>query len=132
MCNYRTVRCSIRDTANMKIKAASIDMPQIVEEMFWLAYQASRVVGMGILQARNDATKADVLASLATVYGNGLHADYVYGRMMKLLIRLSDDGKQIEVPDMVPMYDYQSWCFRYPTYDDLFNAAFASYKKVTA
>ena len=116
----------------MRIKAALDDMPLVVEEMFWLAYKASQVIGMGYMQARDEATKAEVMSSTAAIAGNAYYADYVFGRMMKLMLRLSADGKQLEVPDTVPMFDYQSWCFRYPTYNDLFNAAFASYKKVTA
>ena len=110
----------------MKIDAALTDMPLVVEEMFWLAYQASHVVGMGIMQSRNDATKAEIV--LAVHAG---HADYVFGRQMKLMLRLSADGKQLEVPDAVPVFDYQSWCFRYPTYENLFYAAFATYKGKT-
>jgi len=116
----------------MKIDAALTDMKSVVEEMFWLAYQASHVVGMGLMQSRNNATKAEIVLAVRALNGNAFYADYVYGRMMKLMLRLSDDGKQLEVPDTVPVFDYQSWCFRYPTYKDLFYAAFASYKTVTA
>lgn len=113
------------------IKAALEDMPLIVAEMFWLAYQAAHVVGMGIMQARSNATKEEVQGDI-WLSATGYHADYVFGRMVKLTIKLNHDRNQIEVPDTVPMYDYQSWCYRYPTYQDLFNAAFASYKKAAS
>lgn len=113
----------------MKLKAAFEDMPLIVDQMFWLAYQASQVIGMGHLQARNQTTKVEVLAELSLPSPGYKYADYIFGRMMKMYVLLTDGDTRAEVPDAVPMYDYQSWCFRYPTYEDLFHTALATYKK---
>lgn len=103
----------------------SVEKPRAVdEEAFWLAYQASSVVGMGHLQSRRGATKGDVLAAIPFEERDGktvAHADYVMGRMMKLGIGVTASG--IEVSDFAPRADYQSWCYAYPTNAALIEAA---------
>lgn len=47
--------------------------------------------------------------------------DYVFGRMMKLYFTV--EGDTIKHSDGKPRSDYQAWCGKYPTYDELFSAA---------
>jgi hypothetical protein len=108
----------------------------LLKRIFYLAYQASSVVGKGILQEQHGATEEDVWQNILTAgdYPGNHHlrrqeqgmydADYVFGRMMKLYIKVTDDG--IELPDKEPKRMYQAWCVTYPTYQALLDAAKAS------
>ena len=49
-----------------------------------------------------------------------IDCDYVFGRMMKLRFRV--EGNKISHPDHQPRADYQAWCYKYPTFDSLFDA----------
>jgi hypothetical protein len=102
----------------------------VAEEMFWLAWNAcGGPLGMGVFQNKPGATKAEVLDN---IYRRGdylnaegtAYADYVFGRMMKLGIKVTPDF--IEVNDSKPTWDYQAWCTMYPDYESLFNAAVQS------
>lgn len=55
------------------------------------------------------------------------HADYVFGRMMKLMIQW--DETSVTVNDTSPRHDYQSWCYQYTTYQGLIEAAIESLTK---
>lgn len=103
---------------------------KIAKRMCWLAWQASQVMGMGVLQ--NRSMTEDQVWSAATGGPGGdypiphgsvseVNADYVAGRMMKLRLKLSYEG--VTVSDAPPRSDYQSWCKTYPTYDALIVAA---------
>ncbi len=117
----------------------------IVKRMFWLAYQAcGRAAGMGVWQARSDATEEAVWQNvrLAADYGPGAdrimrsnepgeaYGDYVFGRMMKLGVKWTEH--EVELRDTEPRADYQSWCRVYPTYDKLAIAALESLTAVPA
>jgi len=104
----------------------------VTKEMYWLAWQASSVVGLGILQDNPSATSDDiwmiVTGGMAVDYSgpstdNPLrpYGDYVFGRMMKL--RLEIIGNEIMYGGMEPRPDYQSWCVKYPTIQSLFDQA---------
>ncbi len=67
--------------------------PAIAKRAVWLAYQAARIHGMGRLQAIDDATENSVWRNeieAGDYPGNfrppegEVHADYVFGRMLKL------------------------------------------------
>ena len=103
--------------------------------MFWLAYKAAaRPTGLGVLQARNDATEEDVWrnavssgdystnpnSSKSKPYG-----DYVFGRMLKLGLDLSMRDC-VGTPQDTPRHDYQTWSYEYPTYAALLQAAIDS------
>lgn len=96
-----------------------VQNPEVVaKRAFFLAYQASHVVGMGFLQAEQGVTEAEITSH---VRDNKLYGDYVFGRMMKL--RLEWNHEAVIVPDSVPHPEYQSWCSVYPTYASLIDAA---------
>lgn len=114
---------------------------ELVKEIYWLAWQASRVYGMGYLQDHPTATREDIWNNVATkgdyTVGDGLpskgvknseaHADYVFGRMMKLFLRWKDG--RIECPSTLPDREYQSWATTYTSYPMLVNAAIMSLTK---
>jgi hypothetical protein len=113
------------------------DNPKAVaSRMIYLAWKASRLQGLGFLQDQGDQTEEQVFAQ---AYHRGdypggrdfmggspdeVSSDYVFGRMVKLYMKVHPDG--IEVRDDTPSPDHQSWCHAYPTYDMLFAEAKAS------
>lgn len=112
----------------------------LAKRVFWLAYQASGgPSGMGIFQARNNATEEDVWDNVCTAgdYPHGQnvpgfiepkrpYADYVFGRMMKVGLTLTEDS--VEIQDRLATHDYQSWARKYPYFSDLLIAAVDSLK----
>lgn len=99
----------------------------LAKRMFFLAYEASQVVGMGILQARNKVTEDQVFGSLWKRSYRELpnyYGDYIFGRMVKLNIEVGKDF--IVVDDGNPRTAYQSWAFLYPAYQDLATEAAVS------
>jgi hypothetical protein len=106
----------------------------VAKRAFWLAWQAcGGPLGMGFLQDNPDATEEDVWANVQS-YGDypatpargagEVYGDYVFGRMMKLGLRFSTDTVGTDYPDE-PTPDYQGWCIKYPTHEDLIEAAIA-------
>lgn len=102
----------------------------VAQEAMWLAWQASGVVGMGVLQDKPGAQRAEVIAHTfrpQSEYAkkNDLplegSADYVFGRMMKTHFRIKDNV--LSYSDGEPRGDYQSWSYKYRTYDALIDAA---------
>ena len=103
----------------------------VMKEALWLAWVAAGGPrGMGFLQDFPEADKEAVWNNAVNAgdypmkqnLGDDLHADYVFGRMIKLNIwRKRPDA--IEISDSPPRSDYQSWCHAYKTYADLFDAA---------
>lgn len=104
---------------------------QVAQEAMWLAWTAAgRPSGMGILQ---DNPGADKNAVWNRAFNKGdysgrlgmkphqVYADYVFGRMLKLIFSIK--GDTISVPDSEPQCDYQGWCWKYKTYNALFDAA---------
>lgn len=116
------------------------DAESVAREAFWLAWLAcGKPMGMGVLQDHPGATKEQVSANVESRgdYPGGtamlprkpgeLYGDYVFGRMMKLMIGFDDHG--VTVRSDAPKPDYQSWCRKYPTYQALIEAAIASLAK---
>jgi len=101
---------------------------KITKRAFFLAYRAAQVVGMGALQARDNATEDEVWGQVCPLKpGTKMaYGDYVFGRMMKLTLRWNDGGQVQSITPMAPKPDYQSWCEKYPEYEDLIAAAAAS------
>lgn len=98
----------------------------------WIAAGGSQ--GIGFLQDKPSATKEDVWDNACNMGDypgasrgtNGrINADYVFGRMLKLYFKMPS-ATSIDVPENKPRYDYQSWCGKYKSYADLFDAAEAS------
>lgn len=122
----------------MKINTSPLSGEIVAKRMCFLAYEAcGGPVGMGFLQARGDATEADVWQNIvnmgdypgASLPRNGkLNADYVFGRMMKL--RFSYDQDSVTVPDITPDRAYQRWSrkWEYPTYEALVEDAIKTLK----
>ena len=114
----------------MKIELDAEIIDEVLKEAFWLAWMASQTFGAGRLQANPEATKDDVWTNIIE-HGDypgpsrtpeGVYnADYVFGRMMKLVIWKDAGG--IKVRDERLDLSYQSWCYVYPTYEALISAA---------
>lgn len=101
----------------MEIELSKNVKPEdVASKAMFLAYKASRVVGMGHFQAREGVTESDVWEAVTDV-GNLARADYVFGRMMKLTLRWTKNA--ISFPDGDCAHDYQSWCLKYPTFENL-------------
>lgn len=114
------------------MKRFDCDNPlEVAKVAIWLAWTASEILGMGLLKRKDDATPEELWA-LAT--GQAIHdypvprgseqeivCDYVYGRMMKLTLRIGDGF--IEYPDAEPVADYQSWSDIFSTYEELLTIA---------
>lgn len=117
----------------MMMKTGELTGEQVAKEMVWLAWQAcGGPLGLGVLQNRPDATKDDVWknATRAGDYSGSrfkrgsageVCADYVFGRMMKLYFRYGDNW--VEIRDAEPRPDYQAWCSKYASYEELVGAA---------
>ena len=112
----------------MKFKPENSE--EFLKKLFYNAYLASRVAGMGWLQAK-DAVSIDAVWDV--IVNKGGHdcggfkrhtghfsADYVFGRMMKLYIRQTNEGV-FEINDSV-RFDYQSWCGKYRTVKELLDS----------
>jgi len=106
---------------------------EIAKEALWLAWNAcGSPYGMGMLQDNPNAEKEDVWKN---AYNKGdypggrsferndaqVSADYVFGRMMKLYFKLTEDT--LDIPEDECRSDYQSWCTKYPSYKFLFEKA---------
>jgi hypothetical protein len=104
---------------------------ELAKEIFWLAWQAcGSPSGMGFLQNNPGATRDKVWNNIINAGDydgpphfepNKPYADYVFGRMMKFDITINKDS--IEIVDKELRPDYQSWCRKYNTINDLVNAA---------
>lgn len=104
---------------------------EVLKEAVWLAWQATEgFKGAGFFQDRPTATKDEVFSR---AFNEGdycarfskdkhLHADYVFGRMLKLRVTRPTPNV-LEFSDDVPRPDYQSWSHKYGTYVALFDAA---------
>lgn len=96
---------------------------KVAKRFFYLAYLASGVFGMGMLQARENATEDEVYNNIRTrgdypripgdVIEDRPSADYVFGRMMKVSCTIKEDGIEISESKLDP--SYQSWATTYKT-----------------
>lgn len=108
----------------------------VAKEAVFLAWRAcGGPLGMGVFQDRGPGQSKDAVWNQAYhqlnyASHNGrpedVHADYVFGRMMKLYFKV--DGTAINHSDSECRRDYQAWCGKYPTYAELFDAAEQSVK----
>jgi len=105
-----------------------------LKNMFFLAYEAcGGTTGMGFMQSNPDATADEVFENIcnhgdysgigADIDDSRLSADYVFGRMMKLSVEISD--KTVTLPDMKPEVCRQGWAMKYKSYKSLAKAAMA-------
>jgi len=108
-----------------------VDYPlKTVQEAFWLAYKAAKSRGMGVLQRKEDADRSDVFENVLmegdypgdpTNEPGEFNGDYVFGRMLKLTIRIQDGSVYVPKSDVDP--SYQSWASTYDSYRDLIECA---------
>jgi len=122
----------------MKFKAEGFSGEQLAKRIFFLAYEAcGGPRGMRVFQA--DVNEEMVWNN---VRGQGdypmsfdrpghPYGDYVFGRMMKLGFAVYSDSVEM-LDDHIPLEDYQSWCVKYPTSEDLAKAAIESLCKSSA
>ena len=101
---------------------------EVANRAVYLAWKASQVLGMGILQDSGDLPEDEVLEHVgrgadnaSPTKINSIYCDYVFGRMMKLSLYIRPD--HILYGDGKISGDYQSWCWKYPTYESLLSAA---------
>ena len=107
------------------------DLNTFLRAFFFLAYRAAGgATGMGTFQARSDVTPAQVLDNVRNSgdypgesqnTDEHIHADYVFGRMLKVGLRV--EGDEIIVASGEARPDYQGWARTYPKYEDLVKAA---------
>lgn len=103
---------------------------ELAKEVFWLAWKSSKTLGMGFLRDDSMATKDDVWHNIVGQEdypcnirtSDIFYADYVFGRMMKLGIKVENNG--ITIRDGELRSDYQSWCNTYPTIEELVSTAY--------
>ncbi|GAH75852.1 unnamed protein product, partial [marine sediment metagenome] len=117
----------------MKITVEQTRFWPFAKRIMWLAWQAcGGPLGMGFLQDRPTATEEEVWENVASCgdYPHGkdipgyrrpgeVHADYVFGRMMKLTLKFHDNA--IEISDGWNR-DYQAFCGKYPNAKALLDA----------
>lgn len=109
---------------------------QVVKRIVYLAWERSQVIGMGVLQDKGSMPEDEVWRkvgrggdSFGNVRPNHVYCDYVFGRMMKLMVRWGEGYVELPSDEEKPTHpEYQSWCGRYPTYQSLFDAAVESLK----
>jgi len=119
------------DLENADMKIITNDPTALAKRAFWLAWQAClKPTGMGVLQDTPLASEEDVWSRVTGGGDNGLprgsrfhelYADYIFGRMMKCDLAITEDG--VEIPTTKPRHDYQGWCWAYETYENLIQAA---------
>lgn len=103
---------------------------EVLKQAVWLAWQAAGgPIGNGYIEDEPGADREAVwrYASTDGYYflrevTDRVEADYVFGRMLKLLVR-RPTPTTIEYPDVALTRDAQAWSNWYPTYTALFDAA---------
>ena len=102
----------------------------IVRRMFWLAWNAcGSPQGMGVLQDNPIATEEGVWDNVCNCGDypgppqntDGYSGDYVFGRMVKLFVRV--EGNTITLHDTKPNPSYQGWAHAFETYGQLLTRA---------
>lgn len=83
------------------------------------AISASRPMGMGYLHYK----PGEIAASAVHLTGFGVEVDYYQGRMVKLYIARLEDGLWEFRGFKAPHPEYQSWCAKYPSYEELLGSA---------
>jgi hypothetical protein len=97
---------------------------ETARRMLRLAYDASRAVGMGFLAARDRVTDAELWTDATYARPDGVNADYLFGRMMKLRFTFGPDW--VDGSDGAYSRDYQSFAGKYPDFASLAAAAGAT------
>jgi hypothetical protein len=123
----------------MKYSTSVYAGERVARRMVFLAWKAcGGSIGMGVLQDRGEQDEDAVWRQaygrwdypggreLRGLAEGEVEADYVFGRMMKLVLKFGPDWVETRNDDFPPRPDYQSWCRQYPTYKALFDAAVAS------
>ena len=122
----------------MIISVPNNQIEPLMKRMFFLAWKAcGGPEGMGWLQDRGPIESEESVwnniqnsgdypgrnSHLINKDPTRIHADYVFGRMMKMLLIYKDDQLSFYDNELSP--DYESWCTKYPSYEDLAKAAAA-------
>ncbi len=92
----------------------------LARRIFWLAYEASIPMGLGVLHYTDKETE-DTVWKHASKRDGFVSGDYIFGRMMKIGITWDNEKLNVTPSRLSP--DYQSWCARYPTVGALVTAA---------
>ena len=107
------------------------NIERLVKRFFFLAYNASGIMGMGMFQARDNQTEDQIWDSVHNDKWNTRkgepYGDYIFGRMVKTGCKY--DETSMTVVDRQPTADYQSWVRQYPSYEALLSAAISSVEK---
>lgn len=99
----------------LQFKATNDQVKQIAIN----AIKASAPMGMGFLSfSPDDEFKLEDINIHEDTRNPGMFLDYVNGRMVKLSIWKRGEDLW-ETRDTPPTHDYQSWCRKYNTYEDL-------------
>jgi hypothetical protein len=116
------------------IQTAPFTGERVAKRALFLAYQHSRLLGLGVLQKRDNASEEDVWQACVGAHDyrgsqfkkappGQAHADYVFGRHMKVDFRWTDSTVEAHAQN-----DDQAWCANYTSTDALLQAAIASLK----
>ena len=123
----------------MVIKINGTDRKKLLKRIFFLLYEAAGSPrGMGILQARSDATEEDVWRNVRRMgdypgdfgkkeYEKGrVYADYVFGRMVKWGIELRKDEDELKIVKEEFDPEYNGFFSTYKNNQEILDAAFES------
>lgn len=108
---------------------------RFAKRMMFLAYEGiNGPTGMGVFQARNNVTEEQVWNNVINMgdYPVGLvnpgrgriYGDYVFGRMMKFGVEITDTVVSFSDAKLRP--DYQGFARKYRTSEELASTALAS------
>lgn len=103
----------------MKVKLTDEQILQLAAN----AVNAASPMGMGFMHFQEkDYEPNDIKPYInKRLDGDRLLIDYFEGHMTKLSLKQDGEGYW-NFPDRDPRSDYQSWCVKYPTYQDLIDS----------
>ena len=117
------------------ITTDKVTREQVLKRIFFMLYMVcGSPFGMGVLRAINNATEEDVWENVtrgadypgdrgATEFAQGrIRGDYVFGRMMKWGVKLTEDAKAFTVLDNPFNSEYQGFSGTYPDNKSIFDA----------
>jgi hypothetical protein len=113
--------------SNLVVTSTGDDIERLAKRSFFLAYNASKIMGRGLHQAQSDKTEDEIFNAVKTRRSGVLSGDYVFGRMMKTSCEYTNDS--LTVSNSKVTIDYQSWVRAYPTVESLLQAAIRSLEK---
>lgn len=105
----------------------TITPEQKIKRALWLAFNASKAVGMGFLhmEASLQQTEDSLFEACRTPEKLTVYTDYCFGRMMKTSFEIDENDNLVINPEE-PRWGYQSWADTYPTASLLIEAVYKS------